>query len=252
MLPDLQSAVRLQEIDNRVAELTREIDALPRHVNEIEKKLEAHQRKLEADRAALTANQRDRKKMESDIQVQEQKISKLKGQMLDAKTNEQYRAFQNEIEFCEREIKKSEDRILELMSESEALEKNVQAAEISLKSEKSQVEAEKQSARDRTGRDKAALAELQATRQGIVKGMSQPVLSNYERIRRTRAGIAVSEAVAGRCSTCHMSIRPQFFQELRRGDRVMYCESCSRILCYSPPISFEELTGEPVPVAREK
>src|SRR5438270_4789847 len=130
MLSDLQFVVRLQDLDNRVAELTREITALPIHIYEIEKKLDTHQRKLEADRAALSANQKERKKAEGDIQVQEQKISKLKGQMLEAKTNEVYKAFQNEIEFCQNEIRKSEDRILELMTESEPLEKNVKAAEI--------------------------------------------------------------------------------------------------------------------------
>ena len=64
MLPDITSAVRLQEVDIRLTELAKEIASLPKHIAEIEKKLEAHQRKLEADRAALTANQKDRKKLE--------------------------------------------------------------------------------------------------------------------------------------------------------------------------------------------
>src|SRR5437879_3744402 len=144
MLPDIVSAVRLQEVDIRLTELAKEIASLPKHIAEIEKKLEAHQRKLDADRAAQTANQKDRKKLEGDIQVQEQKISKLKDQMLGAKTNDQYKAFQHEIEFCGTEIRRAEDRILELMSESEILDKNVKTAEAALKVEKAQVEAEKQ------------------------------------------------------------------------------------------------------------
>src|SRR6266516_1374537 len=97
MLPDIASAVRLQELDNRLTELTKEIASLPKHIAEIEKKLESHQRKLEADRGALAANQKDRKRLEGDTQVQEQKNSKLRDQMLQAKTNEQYQAFQHEI-----------------------------------------------------------------------------------------------------------------------------------------------------------
>ena len=116
MLPDLKLVIRLQEIDHRLAELTREISALPKHIAEIEKKLTSHQRKLEADRAALAANQKERKTCDVAIQTQELKISKLKDQMLGAKTNEVYRAFQNEIEFCQKEIRKAEDRILELMA----------------------------------------------------------------------------------------------------------------------------------------
>src|SRR4029077_4484220 len=114
MLPDLKLVIRLQEIDLRLVGLSREIDALPKHIAEIEKKLIAHERKLEADRAALLANQKERKKCEGDIQVQEVKISKLKDQMQSAKTNEVFKAFQHEIEFCQKEIRKAEDRILDL------------------------------------------------------------------------------------------------------------------------------------------
>jgi predicted nucleic acid-binding Zn-ribbon protein len=241
MLPDLQAVIRLQDLDNRVTELTREISALPAHISEIERKLESHQRKLEADRAALSANQKERKKAESDIQIQEQKISKLKGQMVDAKTNEIYRAFQNEIEFCEKEIRQHEDRILELMSESEPLEKNVKAAEAALGEERKQVEAEKNEARERTAVDKKAVDDLNAERKSLVTGISAGLYRNYERIRKGRKGIAVAEAVDGRCVVCHMAMRLQFFQDLRKGDQVMLCESCGRILYYNPPIPVEDL-----------
>ncbi|HLY16646.1 MAG TPA: C4-type zinc ribbon domain-containing protein [Bryobacteraceae bacterium] len=244
MLPDLELAVRLQELDNRVTELTREISALPRHIAQIEKKLESHTRKLEADRAALSANQTDRKRNESEIQTQEQKISKLRGQMAEAKTNEQYRAFQNEIEFCEKEIRKAEDHILELMGESEPLDKNVKAAELALKQEKSQVEGEKQQARARTDEDKGALDLINQERTRIVASMSPGVHRHYERIRKGRQGVAIAEAVDGRCSACHMTIRLQYLQDVKRGDQVMSCESCSRILYYNPPRQLEDLTGE--------
>lgn len=247
MLSDLKLVVRLQDIDLRVTELTREISSLPKHIAEIEKKLEAHQRKLDADQAALAANQKDRKRLEGDIQTQEQKISRLKDQMLEAKTNEQYRAFQHEIEYCEKEIRRAEDRILDLMSESEPLEKNVKAAEAALKEEKLQVEAEKQQARERTAADKKQLDELEASRKSITAELSPQVLAYYERIRKLRHGVAVAEAIDGRCSSCHMALRLQFFQDLKRAEQVMHCESCSRILYYNPPAAFEDVTGEAAP-----
>ena len=186
MLPDLKLVIRLQEVDNRLADLAREISALPKHIAEIEKKLGAHERKLEADRAALTANQKERKKCDGDIQIQEQKISKLKDQMLGAKTNEQYRAFQNEIDFCLKEIRKAEDRILELMGESEPLDKNVTAAEVALKAEKAQVEAEKKVARERTAVDEQASAELQKERTAIVSGITPSTYQRYQRVCKMR------------------------------------------------------------------
>ena len=183
MLSDIKLVIRLQDLDNRVAELTKEVAALPKHIAEIEKKLEAHERKLEADRAAVAANQKDRKRFEGEIQLQQQKISKLKDQMLDAKTNDQYRAFQHEIEYCENEIRRSEDGILDLMSASEPLERNVKTAEAALKQEKAHVEAEKQQARERTAGDQRELDELQAERRTITDQITAKVMAAYERVR---------------------------------------------------------------------
>ena len=244
MLPDLKLVIRLQEIDKRLLEYAREIAALPKHVAEIEKKLVSHERKLEADRAALLANQKERKKCDGDIQVQEQKISKLKDQMQGAKTNDQFRAFQHEIDFCAKEIRKSEDRILELMGESESLDKNVKAAEAALKTEKALVDGEKQQARERTAVDQKALQELEAERGSIVAAIKPPTYLRYERARKARKGIAVAEVVGGRCSVCNITLRLQFFQDLKKSEEIMVCESCQRILYYNPPQSFDDLAGE--------
>ncbi|HJZ97675.1 MAG TPA: C4-type zinc ribbon domain-containing protein [Candidatus Solibacter sp.] len=243
MLQDLSLVIRLQDIDHRLADLAKEIAALPVHIAEIEKKLVSHERKLEADRAALAGNQKERKKCEGEIQIQEQKISKLKDQMVSAKTNEQYRAFQHEIEFCQKEIRKAEDRILELMSESEPLDKNVKAAEGALKAEKAQVEAEKAQARERTAVDQKAQSELQAERASIAKEITPAAYQNYERVRKGRKGLAVAEVVDGRCTACHIALRPQYFQDLKRGEKILSCESCQRILYYNPPQRVEDVVN---------
>lgn len=251
MLPDLKLAIRLQDVDGRIAELNREIASLPHHIAQIEKKLVSHERKLEADRAALAANQKDRKRMDGEIQTQHQKISKLRDQMLGAKTNEQYRAFQNEIEFCETEIRKAEDRTLELMGESEPLEINVKAAEQALVAERAHVEREKQQTRERTALDKKALDELVAERKSIAGSITPGVLRKYESIRKHRK-TAVAEALEGRCTACHMAMRLQFFQDLKVGSQVMTCESCGRILYHNPPVVVEDLEGDTTSAVRQE
>ena len=243
MLPDISHAIRLQNLDDRAAELTKEISTLPRHIAEIEKKLESHQRRLDQDRAGLSANQKDRKRLEGEIQANEQKISKLKSQMMDAKTNDQYRAFQHEIDFCQQEIKRHEDRILELMTESEPLDKALKAAEAALATEKKHVEDEKSKARERTAKDQKEIEGLLAERKQILSQMTPKIASEYERIRKGRAGVAIAEVLQGRCSKCNMQLRPQFLQELKRQDSVMVCESCKRMLYWNPPQSVEDLAS---------
>jgi uncharacterized protein len=239
MLQDLALALRLQALDRKLASLQNEIATLPKHIAEIEKRLEAHTRRLEADRAALGANQRDRKKLEGDVQVHQQKVSKLKDQMLEAKTNEQYRAFQNEIAYAEGEVRKAEDKILDLMEQSEPLEKNVKGAETELGKEQQHVDAEKSRVRERTAADQKELAAATTERQSVAAQMDPKLYAQYERIRKKTRNTAGADATDGRCDACQIALRPQFFQDLRRGDQVMFCESCGRMLTYNPVIDIQ-------------
>jgi uncharacterized protein len=242
MYPDTHLVIQLQTLDQRAAVLEKEVAALPKHIAAIEKALDGHLRKLEADKAALAANQKDRKRLEGEIQINQQKISKLRDQMLGAKTNEQYRAFQHEIEYAEKEIRKSEDRILELMTEAETLDGNVKQADAELKQEKQHVEGEKAKARERTAADQAALDQIKQERGAIAKQLPAATAATYDRIFKKRGGVAVAEAIGGRCSACQITLRPQLFQDLRRGDQLMFCESCGRILYYNPPVNVEDGT----------
>jgi len=242
MHPDARLVSDLQSLDQQIAAIEKEVAALPKHIAAIEKALESHLRRLEADRAALSANQKDRKKLEGDIQMGEQKISKLRDQMLGAKTNEQYKAFQHEIEYAQNEIRKAEDRILELMTESEPLDVNVKKAEASLKEEQKTVEAEKKVARDRTAADEVELKRLGGQRSDAAGKLKPATLSAYDRIRKKGNGVAIAETVSGRCSACQINLRPQYLQDLKRGETLMTCESCGRFLIYNPVVSMEDGT----------
>ncbi|MBI3695908.1 MAG: hypothetical protein HY238_13840 [Acidobacteria bacterium] len=235
MHPDLGLVRELQDLDHRIAELTREISYLPKHIAEIESKLESHKKKLEVDRASLTANQKERKRLEDDIKVVDGKISRLRDQMNEAKTNEQYRAFQHEIEFGQAEIRKIEDKILDYMAEAETLDQNVKSAETALKQEMAEVEKEKKAAEQRTAADRAELAQGEARRAAAAQGVTPKTLHIYERIRKSRGGVAVSVARDGRCMACNVILRLHFYQKVRSNDEVLTCEVCGRILFYLPP-----------------
>ena len=248
MLADLELIVQMQRLDLRANELRKEIALLPKQIVEIEKALVAHSRKLDADRALLSGNLKERKQKDLDIQTQQAKMAKLRDQMTAAKTNEQYKAFQNEIEYCETEIKKHETRVLELMELSEPLAINVKAAEAALAQEKVVVDRQKAEALKRTAVDQQALDEIMVERQGLSGGVTKPTLATFERLSKKFNGNAISDATKGRCNACHLEVRPQLFQDLRRGEKMFRCENCGRILHYNPPMAVDPETGAAVPV----
>lgn len=239
MSPELEAVLRLQSLDDRAAVLQKEIAALPKYVAEIERRLDTHLKRLEADRGALTAGQQKRRSLEDDIRTHQARVSKLKEQTLQAKTNEQYRAFQNEISYAESQIREAEDQILAHMEAGEPLDARVKEAEASLVEEKQVVAREQERARQTTAGHQAALQSVLAERRQLAATIDPRVLTTYERARKRWTTTGIADATMGRCGACHISLRPQFFQELKQGNRILPCESCGRILYYNPPVSLE-------------
>ena len=105
--------------------------------------------------------------------------------------------------------------------------------------EKAKVEAEKQRAEKRTTEDKEFLRQALEERKVVAAAISPQLLSHYERIRKRWHGVVIADATDGRCAACQMKLRPQYFQELRKADKLYFCESCGRILYYNPPVNLE-------------
>jgi predicted nucleic acid-binding Zn-ribbon protein len=238
MTEDLAQISRLQALEQRIVEIHTEIKSLPKQVAELEKLIEAHQRKLEAEKATLGANQRERREKELEVQTHTQKVAKLREQMNSAKTNEQFRAFQNEIDFAEKEIKNAEEQIGMLNAAARPLEEAVKGAEAEVAEERRVIEAKKKEAEERTAVFKTDFDGRMAERKRMLRALTPSMLKSYERMRKKYpVGLILVEAVEGRCKGCQMMLRPQLFQDLKQGDQVIHCESCGRFLYWNPPIN---------------
>jgi predicted nucleic acid-binding Zn-ribbon protein len=248
MLPDVQNLIALQQADREILRLKEEIAALPKRVVAIEERLAGTRAVLEKAKTAVKADEAARRKFESAISDQQQKISKYRDQSLAVKTNEQYKALLHEIEFAEQDIRANEDKILELMVNAENREKDVKAAEAELKAETAEIEKEKINARQRTAEDEKQLAEWNAKRDTARAGVDADLLRQYDRVAKHR-GSGLSEARDHKCLACQVMLRPQTYNEVRAGAQVVVCESCQRIL-YHDPAHDEE--PDPAVIARRR
>ena len=229
MPSDLSLVRQIQTCDNRIKELSGEIAQLPKFVAEIEAKLASHKQQLAATQATLAENQKERRRLEGEIGAFKETISKLQNQMGGAKTNEQFRAFQHEIDFATGKISTCEDGILEKMEQAEALEGDVAIAQGELKIESKKVAAEVGEATARVAADQKLLSAEQSSRAELASKVGAQLLKLYTRIQKLR-GTAMAAIVNSQCQACHVMLRPQFLLDMRNlSDGVMTCESCGRI-----------------------
>lgn len=248
MLPELQNLLELQTADAEILRLNEEIANLPKRVAAIGEKLAGTKAVLEKARATVKTEDAARRKHESTIQDLQQKISKYRDQMLEVKTNEQYRALQHEIDFAKEQVRTTEDKILELMVNAENRDKEVKLAEAELKEETAEIEKEKTEARERTAEDEKQLTEWKAKRAQLRAGVTPDLLRHYDRVVKLRR-TGLSEVRDHKCMACQVMLRPQTYNEVRSGQTTIICDSCQRIL-YLDPASEESVEKPAAPVRR--
>jgi len=233
MLPDIENLLRLQEADKEIRRLQDEIAELPKRVAAIERRLAGTKNQLEKAQAAIKADEASRRKHETTISDLRGKISKYRDQSLDVKTNDQYKALLHEIQFAEKEIAATEDKILELMVNADTRDKEVKAAQVELKAETAEIEKEKEQARQRTAEDEKLLADWKAKRDQLRSGIDADLLRHYERVSKFR-GTGISEVRDHKCMACQVMLRPQTYNEVRSGQQTVFCDSCQRVLYTNP------------------
>ncbi|MFQ5777885.1 MAG: zinc ribbon domain-containing protein [Terriglobia bacterium] len=234
MLADLERLIELQQVDLRLHEHTHQIELFPQRRTQAEQPLLQARERLSQGRARHTESLQERKKLELDVQQFEEKIRKYNDQLLQVKSNEAYRALQDEIALEEKNKAAAEDRELEAMIAAEEFEKEIQAAQ----SELARVEKEVAAAlaaldQEQASRQEEAAA-LTARRDTLRNQVNPEMLTAYDGIARVHGGIALAEARDEVCQVCRIHIRPQTFAEVKRSDQIHYCESCHRILYYLP------------------
>jgi len=233
MLPEIENLLKLQDADKEIRRLQDEIAELPKRVAAIEQKLAGTKAELEKAQAAIKADEASRRKYDTAISDLRGKISKYRDQSLDVKTNDQYKALLHEIQFAEKEIGANEDKILELMVNADAREKEVKAAQAELKAEAAEIEKEKEAARQRTAEDEKLLAEWRGKRDQLRSSVDENLLRHYERVSKFR-GSGISEVRNQKCMACQVMLRPQTYNDVRSGKETVVCDSCQRILYFNP------------------
>jgi predicted nucleic acid-binding Zn-ribbon protein len=234
MHKDLERVVALQKLDSARHDAERRLAEAPERDRLLDARLESCRERVAAAKQRLIGNQTARRAIEKDVAVHQGRLSKFHEQAMAVKTNQEYHAVQKEIGFAQAEIKGLEDRILELMLEADELAGSTKAAEADLQAELKAVDADRRAMTTELAELGSSLERIAAERGEIVRATAPDVLAVFDLVSRRRNGIAVAEARDGVCTICHVRLRPQVFNTVRRNEAIVQCDSCQRILYFVP------------------
>jgi hypothetical protein len=234
MNADLEHLIVLQRLDSAAHDAKRRLAEEPEREKLFDAQLTAARDVVAGAKARLAESQTVRREHEKTVALHQGRLSKFREQAMAVKTNQEYHAIQKEIEFAQTEMKGAEDKVLERMLEADDLTAVVKKAEAELASETKKVDAERKTMAAESAEMRAALERLRGERATIVASLTPQVLSIFERVAQRRNGIAVAEAREGVCTICHVRLRPQVFNTVRRNEEILQCDHCNRILYFVP------------------
>ena len=240
MLTQLEKLVSLQKCDVEIGTLESRLEQIPKKIEELEKEVATERANVKTAEESLSESKKTRRTLEGELELLEGKISKYKDQLMQVKSNDEYKAMQKQIQVAEDEISSKEDLILVKMEEADGLQselarrkKELEEGLTHVRKLEAELETEASQLRDH-------LRERQREKEEISSALPEDLLNSYQKLASSRGGIAVAEAKNLFCTVCNVRLRPQVVELLRLGESIQRCDNCTRILYLSPNERAEE------------
>jgi len=238
----LQYLLELQQLDSQIVSRQEALLALPGKRKQFEEALAAVAAALESSGEALQAGELQQRQGESDLQDREALLQKLEGQQFQVKDNAAYTALLHEMDHAKTAISDCETRILEGMEAVETAREALSRAEVDDRATRERVASGGRDLDAREEKYQGELVELNAQRDQLSTKLDAELLAVYEKIAKRRRPVLalVSEEM---CEGCRVGIPAQNYIEILKGERIITCGNCQRILLHPEMVSSVAAAG---------
>ena len=244
MLPEVEKLVRVQHHDQKIKAIDKELAGIPVEDEDIKERLVGDQRAVEAAKLEMQQTEVAIKNLEIDVATRRDSITKLKMQQFETRKNEEYQRMGKEIERYTAEIAGLEDREMELMEQADVQKKALESARAKLAGNETSVKEELEDLGELAAKLKADRAAEVMEREKNAAAMDDAVIDNYNRLFKSKNGMAVVGLVDEICQGCHMKVVKATVVEVKAENHLAHCENCGRILYWWTDESVGKNRGE--------
>ena len=224
---------QLQQIDNQLDELEDLRGDLPNMVRELEEKINSIIGDIDAKEKEQKDSITKRDDNEDEIEKLKENQKKFKAQLYQVRNNKEYDALTKEIDHTEEQINKLESENNSLADRSKVLTLEMEEITPKLDELKQELKVKEADLKDIIKANEREESKLLEERKKFESEVKKNDLSAYMRIRKAKKGLAVATIKRSACSGCHNIVPSQRQLEIRRNNRLFFCEYCGRILVSS-------------------
>lgn len=234
---ELELLLKLQVIDYDLGELERSKEYIPDMMENLKREISEVEDKFRNAETELTKSRLEQKNIELELGAHQENLKKLQNQMLAIKTNKEYDALVSQIDAVKENINGKESRMIELIETIEKLEKEIEGLKEKSGEIRGQNEKQLEILQEKMDSVGIKVRMKEDDRTNIKVRIPRNIMSTYDRIRKNRGGAAVVAVTKRACGGCYKALSPHLIQEIKRGQRLITCDSCGRILIWQDGVS---------------
>ncbi len=228
---NLEILLKVQDFDSK-------IDAINESKSEIPKQLSGQKAALTAAQEALAAIKKGsdnllkgKKLQELELAAKTADIKKLQEQQYAVKDNNSFAAIKHEIKTRAEEAAKLEEIIITAMVEEDTAKKKLLDGQNRVKTEEEKLKRlEEKCVEDEKKLDAEIEIITKKRNEEIAKVENTGLVRKYEEVRANVGGQGIAKMENNSCQGCFMNLRPQETIEVMKYEKVIFCETCGRIL----------------------
>lgn len=228
---EIEKLVQLQQLDSQIYELTQQKDVeKPAVIKQLSDQFNQTKSSLLKFEEALKAEQLQRKNIELDLKSKEEAVQKSQAQLYQLKTNKEYQAKISEIESLKADISLLEETAIKNLEAIDTAEKDLAAEKEKMAGIEKEFSSEKEKIEAQIKELDAKISEFAQKKERYIKDIDPTIYATYEKILKTRDGLAIVPVQNECCSACNMWVTPQTINEIKSLTGLVFCGSCLRIL----------------------
>lgn len=245
-LKQIEQLVDLQKVDDAIHAVKTDLKQAPQELDSLEQQFSVAEAQRNKVLDKLTHIQEQQKRLSLEIDDDSVRIKKSKSKLMQVGNTREYHAMMREMDSMEKQNRSREEEKLALMEELQLQNDALAEVDRSYMALKAELDVKREGLQERMDKSAAKLVGLEKTRSTTGSGVPQPVFMRYEFIRRRLDHPVIVPVQAGICSGCHIAIPPQAFIELQRGQQILSCPNCQRLIYWCEHFSAPEVETAPL------
>lgn len=229
-MEQIKQLVVLQRVDSEIIALEKALQEAPAHLQELQKRLQylEDQDRIIQDKMDIVLEQKS--KLESEIEADEHLIKKHKNKLLQVENPKEHHAIMREMDTLEKNNRQRKEELETVLADLHDIQERKASLERDIADVRARIDEQQAQIDDKLREKRERMGKLLQEKEQATRAIPEPILVRYNFIRQRLESPVIVPVTEGVCQGCHIVIPPQNYIDLQKGEQILSCPNCQRIM----------------------